>query len=284
MSYNTKSSQVDNGSTPNGSTDQYPQLQAQSQTQSQAYPQSPYSGRELSLSSPVEPVNHPWWAESDYIPPYIQQFVEANAGLSLVCAAQLFFALMNVTVKYFISSTDISIPSLILVRQGITVIGCLFTLHYLKEPNPFLGPPELRRLLLARGLFGTGALVSTYESFQGLTVSDTTAIQFLTPSVLVVLGYVILREKTTRRELIAGFLCLIGVLLVSRPPFIFGDLEQEVEIPAGRVNLPPGSNGEEGDHKVISRAAGVAWAFASVFGSSFACESTPAGEMTQTGD
>lgn len=268
MSYNTKPSPVNSGSSPNGSTDPYPQP-------SHSHSPSSYSGRELSLSSPVEPVNHPWWAESDYIPPYIQQFVEANAGLSLVCAAQLFFALMNVTVKYFISSTDISIPSLILVRQGITVIGCLCTLHYLNEPNPFLGPPELRGLLLARGLFGTGALVSTYESFQGLTVSDTTAIQFLTPSVLVVLGYVILREKTTRRELIAGFLCLIGVLLVSRPPFIFGDLEQEVEVPPGRVNLPPGPNGEgEGDHKVISRAAGVAWAFASVLGSSFACEST----------
>lgn len=262
MSQNTRPSPTENGSLPNGSTDPYPQ----------PHPQSSYSGREFSLSSPVEPHHPPWWAESDYIPPYIQQFVEANAGLSLVCAAQLFFALMNVTVKYFISSTDTSIPSLILVRQGITVIGCVVTLHYLNEPNPFLGPPEMRRLLVARGLFGTGALVSTYESFQGLSVSDTTAIQFLTPSVLVVLGYLILREKTTRREVIAGFLCLIGVLLVSRPPFIFGDLEQEVEVPPGRVNLPSGTG--EDDHKVISRAAGVAWAFASVFGSSFACKPT----------
>lgn len=261
MSINNKPGPVDLNSPPNGSTESYPQPR----------PQSSHPREELSLSSPVEPVNHPWWAESDYIPPYIQKFVEANAGLSLVCAAQLFFALMNVTVKYFISSTDTSIPSLILVRQGITVAGCLFTLHYLEEPNPFLGPPELRRLLLARGLFGTGALVSTYESFQGLSVSDTTAIQFLTPSVLVVLGYLILREKTTRREGIAGLLCLCGVLLVSRPPIIFGDLEQEVEVPPGRVNLPPGKGGEE-DHKVISRAAGVAWAFASVFGSSFACK------------
>lgn len=265
MVQNTKSSDPDIESSQNRYTDQYPDSQARSQ--------SPYSGRELSMSSPVEHTSQPWWAESDYIPPYIQQFVEANAGLSLVCAAQLFFALMNVTVKYFISSTDISIPSLILVRQGITVLGCIFTLHYLKEPNPFLGPPELRKLLLARGLFGTGALVSTYESFQGLTVSDTTAIQFLTPSVLVVLGYLILREKTTRRELIAGFLCLVGVLLVSRPPFIFGDLEQEVEVPPGRVNLPPGPSGDEGP-KVISRATGVAWAFASVFGTSLACESS----------
>lgn len=232
-----------------------------------SYPQPTAAGAGQTPST-----EQPWWAESDYIPPYIQQFVEANAGLSLVCAAQLFFALMNVTVKYFISSTDISIPSLILVRQAITAIGCVSTLTYINEPHPFLGPPELRRLLLARGLFGFGALVSTYESFQGLSVSDTTAIQFLTPSVLVILGYFFLREKPTAREITAGALCLCGVMLVSRPPFIFGDIEQEVEVPPGRVNLPPGQD-EVDDGMSISRAAGVAWAFASVLGSSVACES-----------
>lgn len=213
----------------------------------------------------------PWWAESDYIPPYIQRFVEANAGLSLVCAAQLFFSLMNVTVKYFISSTDISIPSLIFVRQAITIIGSVITLFYLKEPYPLLGPPGLRRLLLARGVFGFGALTATYESFQGLSVSDTTAIQFLVPSVLVVMGCFFLKETASRRELLAGFFCLCGVLLVSRPPFIFGNLEQEVEVPPGRVNLPPGSNSEDGE-MTISRAAGAAWAFSSVLGTSLACK------------
>lgn len=235
-------------------------------TDSYSYPQPP---RPVDVSAAS--FEQPWWAESAYIPPYVQQFVEANAGLSLVCAAQLFFALMNVTVKYFISSTDISIPSLIFVRQAITVIGCLVTLHYIKEPNTILGPPDVRMLLLMRGLFGFGALVSTYESFQGLSVSDTTAIQFLAPSVLVILGYIFLREKPTVRELVAGALCLFGVMLVSRPPFIFGDLEQEVEVPPGRVNLPGGQDEAE-DGMTITRAAGVAWAFCSVMGSSIACK------------
>lgn len=212
----------------------------------------------------------PWWAESDYIPPSVQRFVEANAGLSLVCASQLFFALMNVTVKYFISETDISIPSLILVRQFITVTGCVVTLRYLEEPYPIFGPPELRRLLLARGTFGFGALVCTYQSFQGLSVSDTTAIQFLTPSVLVISGYLFLREEPTRRELAAGVFCLCGVLLVSRPPFIFGDIEQEIEKPHGRVNHPIDDDSD--GTMTITRAAGVTWAFLSVIGGAVACE------------
>lgn len=230
---------------------------------------SPYS--QPSAIDSQSPENHPpWWAESDYLPPSIQKFVEANAGLSLVCASQLCFVLMNVTVKYFISSTEISIPSLILVRQGMTALGCIVSLYYLQDPNPLLGPPEIRRMLCARGFFGTGGLISTYESFQGLSVSDTTAIQFLTPTCLLIFGFLVLKERPTRRELIAGMLCLGGVMLVSRPPFLFGHLAEDdgIEAPPGRVNLP-GQPVEEPHH--TSRAVGVAWAFVSVLCSSTAC-------------
>jgi drug/metabolite transporter (DMT)-like permease len=234
--------------------------------ESTAYPQPSAIASDTPVNQP------PWWAESDYIPPSIQKFVEANAGLSLVCLSQLFFVLMNVTVKYFISSTNISIPSLILVRQGMTALGCVVTLYYLENPNPLLGPPEIRRMLCARGFFGTGGLISTYYSFQGLSVSDTTAIQFLTPTCLLILGFLVLKERPTRRELVAGVLCLGGVMLVSRPPFLFGRLaeDDDIDVPAGRVNLPNGQI-EEPHH--TSRAAGVAWAFVSVLCSSTACTS-----------
>jgi drug/metabolite transporter (DMT)-like permease len=232
-----------------------------------SYPQ-PGPSRSEPTSNPL-----PWWAENDYIPSYVQHFIEANVGLCLVCASQLFFVLMNVTVKYFISATDISIPSLILVRQAMTSFGCIVALYYLENPNPILGPPEIRRLLSLRGALGTGGLVATYESFQGLSVSDTVAIGFLVPTCLMILGFLVLKERPTRRELVSGLFCLVGVMLVSRPPFLFGHLAEdgEIEIPAGRVNLP-GQPVEE-PHNKITRAAGVAWAFTSVFCSSFACGS-----------
>ena len=217
-----------------------------------------------------EPSTLPWWAETDYLPPYVQHFIEANVGLCLVCASQLFFVLMNVTVKYFISSTKISIPSLILVRQAMTSFGCITTLYYLQNPNPILGPPEIRRLLSFRGLLGTGGLVTTYQSFRGLSVSDTTAIGFLTPTCLMILGFLVLKERPTRREIVSGLLCLGGVMLVSRPPFLFGHLAEDgdVEVPPGRVNLP----GDEDLPNRSSRAVGVTYAFGSVFCSSMACQ------------
>jgi drug/metabolite transporter (DMT)-like permease len=220
------------------------------------------------------PSTLPWWAESDYLPPYIQRFIEANVGLCLVCASQLFFVLMNVTVKYFISSTKISIPSLILVRQAMTSIGCIATLYYIQHPYPILGPPEIRRLLTARGILGTGGLITTYQSFRGLSVSDTTAIGFLTPTCLMILGFLVLKERPTRREILSGLLCLGGVMLVSRPPFLFGKLAEDgdVEVPPGRVNLP--SHADEVTSR-SSRAVGVAYAFGSVFCSSMACQYNP---------
>jgi drug/metabolite transporter (DMT)-like permease len=190
----------------------------------------------------------------------------------MVCASQLFFVLMNVTVKYFISSTDISIPSLILVRQGMTSAGCIIALYYIQNPNPILGPPEVRKLLIPRGILGTGGLITTYQSFRGLSVSDTTAIGFLTPTCLMILGFLVLKERPTRRECISGVLCLVGVMLVSRPPFLFGHLaeDDDIPVPGGRVNLP--SDRPEVPSNHISRASGVAWAFSAVFCSSTACK------------
>jgi drug/metabolite transporter (DMT)-like permease len=237
-------------------------------------PLMPYSQPGPSHSEPPNSTL-PWWAETDYLPPYIQRFIEANVGLCLVCASQLFFVLMNVTVKYFISSTKISIPSLILVRQGMTSFGCIVTLYYLQNPNPILGPPEIRRLLTARGILGTGGLITTYQSFRGLSVSDTTAIGFLTPTCLMILGFLVLKERPTRREVLSGLLCLGGVMLVSRPPFLFGHLAEDgdVEVPPGRVNLP-GQADKDLPNK-SSRAVGVTYAFCSVFCSSMACQFFP---------
>ena len=233
-------------------------------------------------SSRSEPSTLPWWAETDYLPPYVQRFIEANVGLCLVCASQLFFVLMNVTVKYFISSTKISIPSLILVRQAMTSFGCITTLYYLQNPNPILGPPEIRRLLSFRGMLGTGGLVTTYQSFRGLSVSDTTAIGFLTPTCLMILGFLVLKERPTRREIVSGLLCLGGVMLVSRPPFLFGHLAEDgdVEVPPGRVNLP--GQADEDLPNRSSRAVGVTYAFGSVFCSSMACQYIPVHDRTKT--
>ncbi|WWD02473.1 hypothetical protein V865_000513 [Kwoniella europaea PYCC6329] len=204
------------------------------------------------------------------LPPTLVNFIDQNVGLTLVACAQLFFVLMSLTVKYFLSTTKISAFTLIFVRMSITSIFCFLSLVFIvKDKNPLLGPEGIRRLLLLRGFFGFMGLLGMYQALRGLTVSDSVTIQFLAPTLTALLGYLLLGEKLSFKEIIAGFCCLVGVVLVSRPSFIFGS--DNVPSPGGgggtRLDLPPPPPGE-GDTEGIQtpqRAVSVAWAFVNVF-------------------
>lgn len=215
------------------------------------------------------------------LPPGLVYFISQNVGLVLVGISQLFFVLMGLTVKYFLSATQISAATLIFVRMSITAICCVLSLWLIKrDPNPLLGPPGIRCTLLLRGFFGFMGLLSSYQSLKGLTLSDSVTIQFLAPSVTALLGFLFLHETLSQREILAGFFCLIGVVLVSRPPFIFGregkgeDIPLPDEVAGGtRLNLPPapGEVNQQGND-TAERAIAVTWAFVAVFFSSMACK------------
>jgi drug/metabolite transporter (DMT)-like permease len=208
-----------------------------------------------------------------WLRPYVSEnqyeFITSNLGLLFVAGAQFFFACMNITVKYFLSVTPMAVTTLILVRMGITSLCGISALYIMGDPHPFLGPPEYRRLLFCRGGAGFVGLFTAYKSYTGLSVSDATAINYLTPSLTVIFAFLFLGERIAKREILAGLTCLGGVLLISRPQLIFGSAGGEVIGGAneGGVQLP----GHE-DLNRISRMEGVAWALLSVCGSTTACE------------
>jgi drug/metabolite transporter (DMT)-like permease len=237
-------------------------------------PNSPKSSRRLEPDEPSSRLAQPT-AESEtelaWLRPYVSDktfiFISANLGLLFVACAQFFFACMNITVKYFLSKTSISVSTLILVRMGITSICCIVALHIIRDPNPVLGPPEVRRWLVYRGLAGLVGLFSAYKSYTGLTVSDSTSIQFLTPTLTSILGFLILGEKCSIREVVAGLASLGGVVLISRPPIIFGGSDNGEGLPPDE-SMPAVPNPNES-----TRMMGVFWALSSVCGSTAACGS-----------
>jgi drug/metabolite transporter (DMT)-like permease len=200
-------------------------------------------------------------------PPTLVQLYDNNFGLTLIALAQFFFASMSMSVKWLMETTSMSTLTLIFVRMGITGSCCWATLLLQRDPNPFLGPPGIRKLLCLRGFAGFSGLLCAYQALRGLSVSDAVTIGFLTPSVTAFFGWLVLGESFSIREAVSGVVSLFGVVLISRPPFLFGHhhddapaIEPEAAGPA-RVRL--GST-VTGDPDSAARMIGTMWALVGV--------------------
>ncbi|TFK51573.1 hypothetical protein OE88DRAFT_1659679 [Heliocybe sulcata] len=155
------------------------------------------------------------------------KFVENNSGLLLIASAQLFFALMNVAVKV-LNSLDEPVPTLelVFIRMFITYVCCISYMLVMGVPDPWLGPKGVRLLLVTRGFSGFFGLFGVYFSLNYLSLSDTTVLTFLGPLTTAAAAALILKEKFTLREGVAGAFSLIGVVLIARPRFLFGAAPQ----------------------------------------------------------
>ncbi|KIJ58327.1 hypothetical protein HYDPIDRAFT_37927 [Hydnomerulius pinastri MD-312] len=161
------------------------------------------------------------WAEKRA---QVANFVANNAGLLLVMCAQFFFASMNLSVK-LLEGLETPTPTveLITVRMAITVCCCMVYMVANKIPDPFLGPKGVRGLLVARGFAGFFGLFGMYYSLNYLSLADATVLTFLGPFTTALAGYLILKETYSKREAIGGVCSLVGVILIARPPFLFGN-------------------------------------------------------------
>ncbi|BEI82108.1 hypothetical protein CcaverHIS002_0212680 [Cutaneotrichosporon cavernicola] len=201
------------------------------------------------------------------LPPTLVHLYDTNFGLTLIALAQFFFASMSISVKWLMETTNMSTLTLIFVRMGITGTCCWVTLLLQRDPHPFLGPPGIRKLLLLRGFAGFSGLLCAYQALRGLRVSDAVTIGFLTPSVTALFGWAVLGESFSFREAVSGLVSLFGVVLISRPPFLFAynhdnapSIEPEAAGPA-RVRL--GAN-VMGDEDSAARMIGATWAVVGV--------------------
>ncbi|KAG0704051.1 hypothetical protein DFH29DRAFT_398203 [Suillus ampliporus] len=158
----------------------------------------------------------------------VSTFVETNLGMLLIIFAQFFFVCMNLGVKQ-LNSLDVPMHTLelIAVRMAITLVCCVLYMVIMKIPDPFLGPKGVRLLLINRGLCGFFGLFGMYYSLQYLSLADATVLSFLLPLSAALGGYFVLKEPYSKREAVAAIVSLLGVMLIARPPFLFGNSSSE---------------------------------------------------------
>lgn len=205
----------------------------------------------------------------------------SNLGLILIALSQLCYSIMNLFVTLLDEREGAGKPSrgpehpppppigaleVVFVECIIIWIGATLAMLIFRSPHVWLGPPGVRWLLFARGVFGFLSTLFLYISLQNLSLSDATSITFLSPLVTGVTAAVLLEEPFSRREAVAGVGSLLGVLLIAKPSFLFGEAGQKNFPSSGGGDTPPLDNSEShGDPNAKRRLLGVVIALLGVF-------------------
>ncbi|KAF8590381.1 hypothetical protein K439DRAFT_1627884 [Ramaria rubella] len=156
---------------------------------------------------------------------YLRRLFYDNVGLLLIGLSQFFGSCMGASVQ-ILNRLDRPIPpaEILLVRQSITWLLTYLYMRHQDVPNSLLGPPEVRYLLVIRGISGFCGVFGLYYSLQYLSLPDATVLTFLSPFFISFAGTFFLGESFSRRNFFAGLFSLVGVVLIARPTALFGHL------------------------------------------------------------
>ncbi|GAB1313582.1 Integral membrane protein DUF6 [Madurella fahalii] len=150
------------------------------------------------------------------------RFWTRNRGVILVAVSQLFGALMNLAARLLEFDAGMHPFQILFVRMSsTTILSCLYMWWY-KVPDFPLGPKEVRGVLILRGVSGFFGIYGMWYSMMYLPLAEATVITFLAPSVAGYICHILLKDPFTRKEQIASFIALAGVVLIARPASLFG--------------------------------------------------------------
>lgn len=101
--------------------------------------------------------------------------------------------------------------------RGIFVFVLLF-LYMRKNKIPFVtNNPKANLMLMLRGALALLALNFNVYAMQKLPLSEVNLIQQLTPTVIGILAWLLLKEPYQKIDIISGLLCFFGVIIVISP-------------------------------------------------------------------
>ena len=140
----------------------------------------------------------------------------AARGVGDMALAAFWFAVMGLFVK--LAGATLPAMQIVFARGAITL-----ALASLMLRRAGLSPRGNQpRLLLARGLVGSAALVSYYFALVELPLAEATVLQQTAPLWTAVFAAFALREPITGRVGAALALAFAGVLLIARPAWLVG--------------------------------------------------------------
>jgi drug/metabolite transporter (DMT)-like permease len=135
------------------------------------------------------------------------------AAVGLIVGAVLCFSLLDACVKFL--AQRYPVPLLVWARYGLQAVATVIWLAPRMRLD-LVRTPQLGLQLIR----GTTLLVSSlcfFSALKFLPLADATAINYLTPIVVVVLSVVLLKERMTRSRWAFVAAGVVGMLLIVRP-------------------------------------------------------------------
>lgn len=138
-------------------------------------------------------------------------------GLILATLSSLFFSMCSVIVKWM---TDIDPMALAAYRYLGVLLPAIPIVIYREEE---LFPKGKRIMLVLRSFTGTAALMLSFYAFRHMPLADASVVVFSVPVFTGIFAKMFLKEPCGLFNVFSVILTLIGVILITRPPVLFGN-------------------------------------------------------------
>lgn len=147
--------------------------------------------------------------------------MDRNLGLFYMLVAQFFGVAMTITARILEiegnKGKGFHPFQVLFARMSITAVLAMSYMAYKRTPYFPFGMPEVRWLLIARGMGGFFGIFGVYYSIMYLPIADANVITFLAPGLSCWLCSFLIDEPFTRVEKIGTLVSLVGVIFIARP-------------------------------------------------------------------
>ena len=131
-----------------------------------------------------------------------------TTGVKYILASTVFFALMNIGVKYL---DNIPAYEIVFFRALVSLVVCYFLLLKAKI-SPW---GNNKKYLLLRGLAGTAALMMYFYTLQNMPLASAVTIQYLSPIFTIIIAGFLLKEYPRPVQWIFFVVSFGGVVMIK---------------------------------------------------------------------
>ncbi|MFN2340681.1 MAG: DMT family transporter [Halanaerobium sp.] len=133
-------------------------------------------------------------------------------GITYILLSSLFFALMAAAVKFL---GDMPTAEKIFFRN---LVGVFVAFSLVKKSGSSLIGNN-KKLLILRSIFGVLGIAAYFYALANMKLSDAVILNKMSPFFVMVFAALFLKEKITKKQLIALVTAALGAMLVIRPGF-----------------------------------------------------------------